>query len=130
MRKFQILDREGTPIKLEELDSQVCNLQGKTRDPKYYCGFADPKEYPDGKENARWIADEMTSNWYDTIGWLIAERQKSLPEIIDHYAEVMSDFIGKTDESGKKITLEDCYPYRITLLKDWINKGYVAKSLE
>lgn len=129
MRKFQVLDSSGNPIKINELDLEVCQIQNKKQDPKWYCGFADPNDYEEGCQDAAWISAEMTSNWFDTIGRMIADQQKSFQDIIDYYASVMEEFIGQPDETGKIITLEDCYPYRITLLKNWIKKGYIAKSL-
>lgn len=123
MNAFQILDKDNNPISIGELDRQVCELTGNEQDKKYYCNLAKNSELKTFKEKF------SVSNWYDTIGWMIASENKSLQDILDYYADVMKEYIGKIDEDGTVLTLEYIYPYHTLVLNTWINKGYKAKQV-
>jgi hypothetical protein len=128
MNAFQILNKAGEPIPLNTLDEEVCELLDIKPHPKNYCRFGKREDYPEGiKGEFAYLT--KTSNWFDTIGWLIAADNKSFQEILDYYADVMKDFIGQEDHNGKLITLESIYPYRTKVLKAWISKGYQPKQI-
>lgn len=123
MNAFMILDKNNNPIPIKELDREVCELVGNEIDPKYYCTLGKREDF---KSEWEYIT---CSNWYDTIGWMIA-KGKNFQEILDYYAEGMKDFIGKTDENGETITLEYIYPYHTKVLNTWIKKGYQPKQIK
>jgi len=124
MNAFQILDNQGNPVSIGQLDREVCELTGNEIDPKYYCKLGNIKDH---ESEMKFVFN--TSNWYDTIGWMIASENKSLQDILDYYADIMKEYIGKIDEDGTVITLELIYPYHTLVLNTWINKGYIAKQI-
>lgn len=124
MNAFQILDQDNNPISMGKLDRQVCELTGNEVDTKHYCKLGNIKDHD---SEMKFVFN--TSNWYDTIGWMIASENKSFQDILDYYAGIMKDYIGKVDENGVTLTLEIIYPYHTLLLNTWINKGYKAKQV-
>lgn len=124
MKSFQILDKENNPISINELDKEVCELTDNEQDKKWYCPLGNKKDHKSKIDFIR-----KCSNWYDTIGWMIASENKSFQDILDYYIEIMKEFIGKKDEDGTIITLEVIYPYHTKVLNTWINKGYKAKQI-
>lgn len=124
MNAFQILDKNNNPIPINLLDKEVCELTGNEIDSKSYCPLGNIKDH---ESRIKFIFN--TSNWYDTIGWMIASDNKSFEDILAYYADVMKEFIGELDENGTIITLELIYPYHTLLLNTWINKGYKAKQI-
>ncbi|MCP4255538.1 MAG: hypothetical protein GY775_19460 [Candidatus Scalindua sp.] len=130
MKSFQILDKSEKPVAINTLDAEVCKLQGKTPNAKHYCGFENPNDYEKGVDDYAYVSTELTGNWFDTIGWLIASENKSLHDIIDYYKDIMKEFLGMLDKEGNRITIEMIYPNKIKLLKNWINKGYVARQVD
>jgi hypothetical protein len=124
MNAFQILNKEDQAISINELDQEVCELVGVSQDKKYYCRLGKREEFK-SELDYLW----KTSNWYDTIGWMIASEGKSFQDILDYYTDTMKEFIGQKDENDTVITLEYIYPYHTKLLTNWINKGYIAKQV-
>lgn len=127
MAAFQILDKENNAIGILELDKEVCELWGVPVHPKRYA-MENPREYyPEGIKGEFDFYSQ--SNWYDTIGWMIASENKSFEDIIEYYRETFKKFIGKKDEEGNLITLEYIIPKRMLLLNTWIGKGYQPKQI-
>lgn len=124
MNAFQILDAAGNPISINALDKEVCDIVGVEPDKKWYCKLGKREDY-----KSEWDYISRASNWYDTIGWMIASENKSFHDILAYYADGMKDFIGKIDENGVVITLEYIYPYHTKVLNAWIEKGYTAKQV-
>jgi hypothetical protein len=124
MNAFQILDNQGNPLTMEQIDMEVCELTGNEVDPKHYCKLGNIKDFKSRREFAF-----NTYNWYDTIGWMIAADNKSFQDILDYYADSMKEFIGQKTEDGIEITLEYIYPYHTKVLNSWISKGYQAKQV-
>ena len=127
MSAFQILDASGEAISMGALDREVCELWEVPVDPKYYAKPYPREHYPVGWKG-EWDYSGQP-NWYDTIGWMIASENKSFQDILDYYADVMKEFIGRQDENGVTITLEYIYPKQTLLLNTWINKGYQPKQI-
>lgn len=123
MNSFQILDSNNNPISIQDLDKEVCELTGNEIDPKWYCPLGNRKDHDSEIKFLR------VSNWFDTIGWMIAEG-KSFQDILDYYSECMKDFIGKPDENGNILTLEIIYPYHTKVINHWVSKGYKPKSIK
>lgn len=123
MKAFQILNKEGIAISINKLDEEVCAIVGVEVHPKDYCKLGKREEY---KTNFDYIC---VSNWFDTIGWDIAQGL-SFQDILDKWSDVMKEFIGQTDEQGNIITLETCIPYQYKVLNSWIEKGYQPISVD
>ena len=124
MNAFKILDKDNNPIAINQLDKEVCEIVGNEISPKSYCLLGKREDY-----ESEWKYISGCSNWYDTIGWMIASENKSFQDILDYYAEVMKEFIGDVDEDGVVVTLEYIYPYHTKLLNSWIEKGYQPKQI-
>jgi hypothetical protein len=124
MNAFQILDNNNNPISINQLDKEVCEMVGNEIHSKNYCLLGKREDY-----KSNWDYISSCSNWYDTIGWLIADTGKSLQDILVYYADIMKDFIGEVDENGNIITLEVIYPYHTKVLNTWVKKGYQAKQI-
>jgi len=127
MNAFQILSPDNEPIPINVLDREVCVTLGIEVDNKQYCRLGKREDYPKGIKG-EWNYLSNCPNWYDTIGWMIADG-KSLQGIIDYYTDIMKEYIGQKNEDGTIITIESIYPYHIKLLESWISKGYVAKQI-
>jgi len=123
MNAFQILDKNNNAIPINKLDEEVCKIVGNEKDSKWYCTLGRREDH-----ESNWAFISKTTNWYDSIGWMIAEG-KSFQNILAYYAESMKEFIGEIDEDGTVITLEVIYPYHTKVLNSWINKGYTAKQV-
>lgn len=129
MNAFQILDKEGNAIPIGTLDREVCKIIGVDVDPKHYCKLGRRDDYPEGFKG-EFDYQSNTYNWYDTIGWMIADANLTLQDILQYYADNMKDYIGKQDENGNTITLETIYPYHTKVLNTWISKGYTTKQIK
>lgn len=123
MNAFQILNKEGNPIPINDLDREVCELTGNEYDPKHYCVLGNRKDH---KSDLDFMIN--THNWYDTIGYQISQGM-SFEDIYENWIKTMSDFIGQLDENGEVITVETCVPYHTKVLKSWIEKGYKGKQI-
>lgn len=127
MSAFQILNKDGIAIPINELDKEICELWGVPIHPKRYA-MENPREYyPEGnKGNYDYVSQ---ANWFDTIGYMIASENKTFEDIIEYYRDVFKEFIGLKDENGELITLETIIPKRMLLLTTWITKGYQPKQV-
>lgn len=128
MNAFQILDKDGKAIPINALDREVCEMIGVEPDPKWYCTLGRREDFPEGQKGELDFLFK-TSNWYDTIGWLIASKGLSFEGIIEHYTKPMVEFIGKKDENGVEITIDYIYPYHMKVLREWIRKEYQPKQI-
>jgi hypothetical protein len=126
---LQVLNKEGIPISMNALDAEVCEIVGVAIDDNCYCRLGRRDEFPDSFEGEMDYL-RSASNWYDTIGCMIARENKSFQDVLEYYADAMKDFIGKKDNKGNVITLETIYPYHTKVLNTWIEKGYVAKQVK
>lgn len=129
MNGFQILDKNNKAIPMNILDAEVAELWGFK--PEVNTEYA--KEYSRDhfeKGTKGCLKYYRQSNWFDTIGWTIADEGLSLQGILDKYADDFSKYIGKKDsKTGEVITLETIYPKRVLLINTWIAKGYKAKQV-
>lgn len=121
MNGFQILNKEGIAIHINKIDEEICELLNKPVDKNSYCMLGNREDY-----KSDWEYLTRCTNWFDSIGWMIAHDGKSFEQILEHYSEVMKEFIGQKDENGIAITLEDIYPYHCKVLNTFISKGYKA----
>ena len=102
----------------------MCEIVGVEFDKKEYCRLGREEQF---KSHIDFLFG--TSNWYDTIGWLIASENKSFEEILDYYREPMEKYIGQDDGKGGLMTFESIYPFHTKVIYSWMEKGYVPKQI-
>jgi len=125
---FQVLDKEGNAVTLKSLDEDACALWNCPYDSKYY---ASPGEFKE--------------NWYDSVGWNIANPLKYYSGWEDVLAAMinihMKSTVNSDIQSNKVVpltalTLAKKYkevlkylaPY-IALINLWKGKGYTPKQI-
>ena len=124
MNAFQIWNKENISIPINKLDEEICELLEIPVDKKHYCMLGKREEY---KSDFDYFSH--CPNWFDVLGWLISEG-KTFEDIIEYYKEVFKDFIGEKDETGQVLTLEIIIPYKMKVLKYWIEQGYQPKQIK
>lgn len=65
---FQIKNKEGEAITIKELDKEAAEFWGKEVHPKWY---ANPVKPRDGESSIDTMRREMSTNWFDCIGYQI-----------------------------------------------------------
>lgn len=144
--RFQILDKEGNAIPLSQLDKEAAEFWNKKYHKKWY---ANPS--PEGTS-----VFEEVGNWYDIIGWAIANKRGSVSSWYNvvvyliaiplglRFINKNEDFIEliKFEKSGEKslslpeeveINIYCCLEYYrpyIELIKHWMLKGYKPKQIK
>jgi len=119
MNAFQILDKNNNPIPLSELDKQAAEFWDVELHPKQYAA-------PDGK-----------CNWYDLLGWNIAQQDNSKFYGIDKWKTVkLSMFINM---SYDLLDMENPADYTVAqinyirpyyaLIDYWESLGYQPKQI-
>ena len=149
MNTFKILNAEGKALTMEELDKDAAAFWGKEVDPEHYANPF-PKEkgaYANALNNAK--------NWYDIIGWNIANipsknvswyavahemtaeyiRSCIMPFYDGEPIEI-AEFVGDNEthleescETSLFYTLNFYRPF-IDLINHWMAKGYTPVKIE
>lgn len=120
MAQFQILDKEGDAITIDNLDKEVCELWNKEYSTKNYANPFIVTE--DGEE------PYLKENWYDSVGWSIAYSKTTT------WSQAIQYFAGIYD-----LDIISCcvcintpqhylYPY-LQLFQYWEKKGYKPSGL-
>lgn len=122
---FEIHDKDGKAININDLDREVCEIVGNEYDNKHYCLLGRREDH-----DSDFHFFSRTYNWFDTIGWMIASEGKTFEQIIEYYTEPMKEFLGQVAEDGTIVTIDYIYPYHMKLLRTWIAKGYQPKSVD
>lgn len=159
MKKFQILNKDGIAISMSALDAEAAEFWGKKVDDKRYANPYPEIEVPDVTtmeeymdivvENAR----HYSANWFDIIGWNIANQGHYTTGWNNVIHTMMSERIGEAvfgdhfvlpnyvkDKDGKehmpcdteiriKCVLDYYKPF-VDLIKYWEKKGYKPVSLD
>lgn len=147
MDSFQIVDKDNNPISIKQLDVEAAEFWNKKVDPKWY---ANPS--PEGTD-----VFKQQSNWYDTIGWAIANKGNYTSGwhnvVNDLIAEALGqkfiDFnnkdivsVAEFKKSGEttlslpeevEISIFFCLEYYkpyIQLINHWMTKGYQPKQIK
>lgn len=127
MNGFQILNKDKVAIPINVLDAEVAEMWNfKPQNSKEYAMPKSRSEFEEGSIGE--FEYYSQSNWFDTIGFQISAGM-SFQDIIDDLTETFKDFIGKTDEDGTVLTLENIVPEKMIVLKTWIEKGYIPMSI-
>lgn len=161
MNAFKILDKNGKTLTMGELDKEAAEFWGKEVHPKHYANpFLDKKISKDAsyseairieRENAR----NNFSNWFDIIGWNIANQgnyttgwQNVVHSMItENLGECLvrlnkdepiklAEFVGKGEihlgdswEEELYATLNYYKPF-VDLINHWMAKGYTPVKVE
>lgn len=129
---FQILDKEGKALEINQLDREACELWKVDYDEKYYAYPEIPFENKDNLEGIELTKAKFKHklnqpiNWFDSIGWEIHQYGKSLEQIKKDYIGKYRSFELTIDEI---MTIKPFCDY-INLLDLWIQKGYKAKQIK
>lgn len=97
---FEIHNSDNQAIPLEELNKEAAKFWGKELDPNFYANPTQPFSNPDnlvGKElvKAQMIHSIRTSpNWFDAIGWYIANQKSYYRGWTNIAASMMVELIG------------------------------------
>lgn len=154
MNAFKILDANSKALTMAELDKEAAEFWGKEVDPKHY---ANPFPKAEGNNLSAALANARNNaqNWYDIIGWNIAQQgnhttgwqnvvhtmvAETLGEcLVDLHKDKpikMATFVGEDT-----IHLEDSYEEKlyatlsyfkpfIDLINHWMDKGYIPVKVE
>lgn len=154
MNSFQILDKEGKPIPIKDLDKQACDFWQQEVHTKWY---AHPQKRREDEDEFSYISRQ--GNWFDIVGWNIANQGNECSGWANVVASMIAmslgmKFIdtsegyadrpvavryyqdkGKTLELPKNLemsihaTLEFYKPY-IDLINHWQSFGYQPKVVK
>ena len=161
MNKFQILDKDANALTMAELDTEAAEFWGKEVHPTLYANtFPDKKiskdtPYSEAVRIERENAMNNVSNWFDVIGWNIANQgtytygwhnvvhtmvTEKLGECLVSLREnepiKIAEFVGDTEihlesswEEALYSTLNYYKPF-IDLINHWMAKGYMPVKVE
>ena len=161
MNAFKILDKNGKTLTMGELDKEAAEFWGKEVHPKHYANpFTDKKiskdtPYSEAVRIERENAMNNVSNWFDVIGWNIANQgtytygwhnvvhtmvTEKLGECLVSLREnepiKIAEFVGDTEihlesswEEALYSTLNYYKPF-IDLINHWMAKGYMPVKVE
>lgn len=108
MGSFQILDQNGQAMTIKRIDEEICNLLGRKIDNHNYCTtFTTLEKWLElnsevlTEENSRklkfqHLSREMSYNWFDTIGYCIANEIQIGYEV--NWANVARQLIKKNTD--------------------------------
>lgn len=161
MNAFKILDKNGKALTMGKLDKEAAEFWGKEVHPKHYANPFPDKIADEGASLAERIKIERdnalhdASNWFDVIGWNIANQGKytfswrnvahtmlaeNLGEcLINLYEDEqikIAEFVG-----GKELHLADNWEIKlfhalnyykpfVDLINYWAAKGYTPVQIE
>lgn len=143
MNKFQILNKDGVAIAIKELDKEAATFWNKEVDDKYYANPY-PELTEDTIEATIQNADNISQNWFDTIGWQIA----NLEEFTQGWSAVAEQMVqvylctGMLDANDRisfvsrelalfyfDMIVKKLQPY-IDLINYWREKGYTPVQIK
>lgn len=142
---LQIINKNGEKLPINKIDIEICKLLGNEVDPKRYCKLCNEEELI-AKTRAKLEKDPTVNkdqigvliewevaiqpNWFDSIGWMAANNNLSLDEIIESYRKPMEKWLGKTDSDGELITMESIYPAHMKVINYFKEKEYSLVGVE
>lgn len=161
MNSFQILNANGQALTMKELDKEAAEFWGKEVDPKHYANPFHKKVADEGASFSEKIQIERDnalnngSNWFDIIGWNIANqgnytsgwRNVVHTMVTENLGECLvrlnkdkpielAEFVGDTEMHLEDSWEEELYatltyykPF-IDLINHWMAKGYTPVKVE
>lgn len=161
MNKFQILNKDGKALTMAELDKEASKFWGKEVHPKHYANPFSDKVADEGASFAERMKIERenalynSSNWFDIIGWNIANQgnytsgwqnvvhtmvAESLGECLINLNKdepiKLAEFVGdKEIHLGDNWEIElfhtlNYYKPFVDLINHWSAKGYTPVKIE
>lgn len=111
--QFQIKNKEGNPIPINDLDKEAAQFWNKSVHPTQY---AFPYTYPENGSFQECIAASWmpANNWYDMIGFNIASRKATTWEELRH------ELLRNTFDGEMNPVLQPHFD----LIDLWESKGY------
>lgn len=161
MNSFQILNKDGKALTIAKLDKEAAEFWGKEVHPKHYANPFPDKVADEGASFAERMKIERenalnnSSNWFDIIGWNIANQgnytsgwqnvvhtmvAESLGECLVNLNKdkpiKLAEFVG-----DKELHLEDSWEIKlfhtlnyykpfVDLINHWMAKGYIPVKVE
>lgn len=135
---FQIHDKDGNAVDINILDKEACDLWGTEIDNKHKGKYASPSDIPEVK--AQYFAPEYKGrysgelsywierqNWFDWIGWKIAQGNTSWEALKE---EVLEPYRKHGEEMMEYIKTEPRIWGFIELIALWESKGYIPVSMD
>lgn len=138
MNMFQIHDKDGKAININTLDQEACDLWDTQVDNKPKGSYASPYDKPEVKEKymrgdhkfngiggevAFWAQRE---NWFDTIGWKIAQGKTSWKGLRDEFLEIYRKYNIPEEDLKKDARIWGF----VELIDLWESKGYIPVSMD
>lgn len=127
MNSFQVTNKEGIAITINQLDNEAATFWNKEVHLKAY---ACPTE------------TIYSTNWYDCIGWAIANQNNyttGWKNVLNYMINIQVEgmFIDKSNDKVDTVfaperlrtTLEYLQPY-VDLINHWHQKGYIPVKIE
>jgi len=137
MNQFQIHDKDGKAIVINDLDHEACDLWGTKIDNEPRGSYASPYDKPGvydaymrGEYKYSGIVGEVAfyasrANWFDYIGWKIAQGNTTWKGLKDALLEVYRKYEIPDEEVKKDPRIWGF----IELIDHWESKGYVPVCL-
>lgn len=114
---FQIKNKEGKAIAINELDKEAAEFWGKEVHKKNY---ANPVKDTDDMSEIERIRAEMSSNWFDIIGWCIHSQGNACSGWPNVVATMIAEHIGM-----KFIDTSEGYQDRPIVLPQFVPSKYL-----
>jgi hypothetical protein len=133
MNAFQILDENNKPISIGNLDRQACELWNKEIHEKQYAyPQHKPESFPTDEYKSSWDFYSSLTNWYDKIGWIIADKEC---EDWDKLIEIIMEPFLKIENITESDILEirnEWVPIAgyIKLIEFWKSQNYKPKCIK
>lgn len=140
MKGLRVLDKDGKALSIKQIDAEICELIGNEVDSKWYSVMVNRKEFRKNyieKNNIKSselfdaeIAEARLPNWFDTIGYMCSNENKTLDEVVEFYRKGMEKFLGKPLKNGEIVTLEMIYPGELKVINYFKEQGYTLIGVE
>jgi hypothetical protein len=135
---FQIKDKEGNAIPINELDKEAAEFWGKTPDDKYYANpMPEPLEDATLSEKVRAEGSSMAMNWFDNIGWNIANPGNYTSGWNNVKVDLWQIQIASCVLKENKVEVLEYVGYHydyielfLDLIDHWAEKGYTPHKVE
>jgi hypothetical protein len=129
---FQILDKDNNPISIAQLDAEAAAFWGKEVHPRYY--VSPPQK---GESEFIIMTRELTSNWFDTIGYNIHYNTSTYHKNYQGMTwkmvkESMMLFITDvlSTEPNLLINNQKYWKDHFALIDHWESKGYQPRQVK
>ena len=135
MNSFQILDANSNPIPMNIIDKEICAIWNKDVDPRSY---ANPAVQREGEKYTHFVLRSMGTNWFDVIGWSIANQSNYTSGWHNVALKILEDANqALVDEKLNAVVatqtleamIEACTPYLVVMRK-FAALGWIPKQIK